>query len=627
VCATQKAWPAELANKNIMQIRKDIQILRGIAVLLVVFFHLEVPGFSSGFLGVDVFFVISGYLMAIMYDPSRGRDFFVKRARRLLPAYFATIILTLAISAALTTPLDYKQTSKQAWFASVFASNIGFWMENSYFEKATFKPLLHLWSLGVEIQFYLLLPLLAWIFNRVKFAYLGLMVTSALLCFVVVGISSKTSFFMVPLRLWEFLIGYGVAVYISNDRSDRKWEPLLGCAGLVAMLFIPFGTIDGSSKSILNGHPGIAALLICSGTAAVLSFGLPQRILKGHVSGFVARIGDYSYSIYLAHFPVIVLFLYQPFHGTVLRTSGLAQSILLSFIVASLSLALYHFIERPGRTAVRAPFRLSLVLMISVFVVSYAGLFVKRYLVPPTEMLIYDSWDDRDTYRCGKLSRIVNPFEKVCEITNNISTPSRRILLVGNSHADSIKTTFKEVAEENSVAVYFLVENQPLMKTGETTPQALIDIARSRSVESIVLHYAPGSVEVEAVRALVHLAESNHIDVAFVMPVPVWEQHIPMALLDNIKTGNRLPIQSRSEYLISNKALIDGLGAMTHDRFMVYRIDEVLCVSSSSKRCLIVHENGKPLYFDNSHLTLTGSALLRNVFERVITDSLSRIGR
>ena len=127
-----------------MTYRKDIQILRGIAVLLVVLFHLEMAGFASGFLGVDVFFVISGYLMAMMYQPQHKVAFFLKRAKRLLPAYFVTIGATVFGATLLVTPNDYQQVVNQSWFAVLFASNIGFWSENSYFDKAAFKPLLQI---------------------------------------------------------------------------------------------------------------------------------------------------------------------------------------------------------------------------------------------------------------------------------------------------------------------------------------------------------------------------------------------------------------------------------------------------------------------------------------------------
>ena len=194
-----------------MEYRKDIQILRGVAVLLVVFFHLEIAGFSSGFLGVDVFFVISGYLMAKMYEPSEKMTFFVKRARRLLPAYFAVVLVTVILATFTITPNDYAQVTRQAGFATFLIPNIGFWLENSYFDKAAFVPLLHLWSLGVEIQFYLLVPVLFWIFQKWKAGYVLFLAGSAVLCFIIVGISPKTSFFWLPCRLWQFLIGFGIA--------------------------------------------------------------------------------------------------------------------------------------------------------------------------------------------------------------------------------------------------------------------------------------------------------------------------------------------------------------------------------------------------------------------------------
>lgn len=321
-----KLFEREIAVESGVPYRKDIQILRGISILLVVLFHLKAEGFTSGFLGVDIFFVVSGFLMACLYDPARKANFLAKRASRILPAYFTVIVSTLALSVAITTPNDLSQVVEQSIFATAFLSNIGFWFENSYFDKAAFKPLLHFWSLGVEIQFYLLVPLLHWLVSRSKFGYWVLLLASLLACFFIVGISPKTSFFMMPLRLWEFLLGYGVATYgrsyAIRDNSGVKWIGVLGLAVLIA---IPMMRVDGTTLNYLQGHPGMYALAVALATSIVLAVGLPESVENLKAALIFEKLGKYSYSIYLVHFPVIVLFLYRPFSGTVLGASRVEQ--------------------------------------------------------------------------------------------------------------------------------------------------------------------------------------------------------------------------------------------------------------------------------------------------------------
>jgi len=236
-----------------MNYRKDIQILRGIAVFLVVFFHLGVTGFNSGFLGVDVFFVISGFLMSVLYDENKKIEFYKKRVHRLLPAYFITVITTLIASIFIVTPNEYTQVFEQSIFADLFASNIGYWMQNSYFSKAEFNPLLHLWSLGVEIQFYLLIPVIFYFLKINRFFLLLLFITSISLCFIVVEVSIKTSFFMMPLRLWEFIIGYGVAKYLTiNGEILKKQYSLVGSFFLLVIIAIPMLSVNGGISRLYH---------------------------------------------------------------------------------------------------------------------------------------------------------------------------------------------------------------------------------------------------------------------------------------------------------------------------------------------------------------------------------------
>ncbi|MGZ8941571.1 MAG: acyltransferase family protein [Methylobacter sp.] len=602
-----------------MQYRKDIQILRGVSVLLVVLFHLEMGPFNSGFLGVDVFFVISGYLMAVLYQPERKLEFFTKRAKRLLPAYFMVILAVLVLCMAFTTPNDYNSVVKQALFAIVFSSNIGYWMENSYFSKAAFNPLLHLWSLGVEIQFYLLLPLLFKIFNRIKGSYFLLLLGSLAACFFVVGISPKTSFFMIPLRLWEFLIGYGIVMHLSQRRKEKTFiGSWAGAACLLLLLGIPMINVDGDALGFIHGHPGISALSVSMATGVVLAAGLPPSIEKLRIASVLESFGQYSYSIYLVHFPVIVIFLYQPFSGTILKTSNSWQIFVLVSMIGTLSVLMYHFIEAPFRSDKKILWR-SLAFAMGILILCPIGRIFNEFRIPKQEMKIYEAWTDRAEYRCGKINRLIDPTALSCEITGALEKPVHRILLVGNSHADSIKATFASVAQRKNVTVRFMVENEPLMKGG-ITPNDLIHEAQLRNVNTIVLHYSPrGGINLYSIEQIVALAKDHGINVAFIMPVPVWQEHIPMALWNHMEWNKPLPSTSLLDYYNFNRELIEGLLKINHKNFKIYQIVDYFCKNT----CAMVDNTGKPLYFDNGHLTLTGSELLRGIFEQVVANSLN----
>ncbi len=599
-------------SRGALEYRKDIQILRGIAVALVVLFHLGISGFSAGFLGVDIFFVISGYLMALLYDPADTLDFFSKRARRLLPAYFATVIATLILAFVVVIPSDYAQVSIQAIFAAFFASNIGFWMEASYFDKETFKPLLHLWSLGVEIQFYLTVPVLYRVFVKTRVAYTLLLVGSALACFVVVGVSPKTAFFWLPFRLWEFLIGFGVAMYA--DRHKARDRVYVGLAALIALIFISQLPVDGKALGFIHGQPGVVALLISVSTAIVLAFGIPRWMEDAVVSRLLVKIGDYSYSIYLAHFIVITLFLYRPFSGTVLKTDSGRQTLELVLLICGGAFLLYHTVERAFRrnTNPRLIWGASGAAIVASIAFAQLGLVMQRTMIPAREMLIYQALDDRSDYRCGKVFRILHPLARSCEISDHIARPTHRVMLVGDSHADAIKETFTAAAQARNVAVYFMVQNEPLKADGFTA-QALIKEAQSRRIDSVVLHYASGAAESTALNELAELAQVHSIRMSFIMPVPEWRENIPEAIWSHMKFGTALPVQDMHDYRLANASLIDGLA---NADFRIYETAGDFCRSN----CAIVSDNGKPLYFDAGHLTLTGSSLLRGVFDHIITD-------
>jgi peptidoglycan/LPS O-acetylase OafA/YrhL len=601
-----------------MQYRKDIQILRGVSVLLVVSYHLEIGAFNSGFLGVDVFFVISGYLMSALYNPNKKLEFFLKRAKRLLPAYFFVTLATLVISALLINPNDYDSVIKQSVFAVFLSSNIGYWFENSYFSKAAFNPLLHLWSLGVEIHFYLMLPIFYWIFAKFRAALPIVLVISLILCFYVVGISTKTSFFMMPLRLWEFLIGFGVGRYTNNNPivKNNRFSPL-GMIAFIIVIAIPMMAVDGEATEFVHGHPGLHALVVCLATGVILVFGLPAFVENTKVATFLEQVGHYSYSIYLVHFPVLTLFLYTPFSGTILKSNSVEQTFLLAGIIIILSVLMYHLIEVPLRRSEKIA-RWLLMAPVVIIACANLGLMLQKNKFTQQEMQVFQAWEDRSEYRCGKLSRITNLTDISCELTKSIENPSRRVFLVGNSHADSIKSTFVSVAQTLNVSVRFMVDNSPLMPGG-ISPEGLIKEALNRKIDTIVLNYSPSAVDISSIQKLAKLAKDKSISIAFIMPVPVWGKHIPNALWRNIKYNEPVATMSLDNYRIKNQALNMELSRLTGVGFNTYQVADIFC----KNQCQIINDAGNPLYFDEGHLTLSGSELLRGLFYKVITGARS----
>tara|TARA_R110002073_G_scaffold45053_1_gene124563 strand:+ start:77925 stop:79748 length:1824 start_codon:yes stop_codon:yes gene_type:complete len=599
-----------------MQYRPDIQILRGVSVLLVVMFHLNIGFFHSGFLGVDVFFVISGFLMSQLYTAGENRKFFSRRAKRLLPAYFITVLVTLAVAVFVTVPVDFNQVVTQSIYASVFSSNIGYWMLAPYFSKAEFNPLLHLWSLGVEIQFYLIVPVLAWLFRRIPLSALLLTCLSALACFYILIVSPKTSFYMMPLRLWEFMIGYLAATLFTREGSAKAGYSALGLVGLVSILLIPIIPVDGGAQNFMNGHPGLYALGVSLAAALVLIFGLPKTLAARHPFKAMEKLGEYSYSIYLAHFPIIILYLYKPFSGTRFSMyEGRSFTVLIALILGA-SFLLYRFIESPARGNSSDIKRKWLIpaSVVGICAISILGSKFQAGFYSKGEMQIFYAWEDRDDFRCGKLIRVLQPRAKVCDLTPDVTTPNHRVLLVGNSHADSIKASLANVSREHNSKLFFTVGMAPLMKGGQTVAD-LIRYAEVHSFDAFIVHHSPNAIKPEIIRELVGAAERKGISVVLILPVPVWGAHIPQAHYAHITSDYPLPQKDVNNYKSENKEFLLEVKSIRSPNYVYLETAPIFC----DTKCMTRTSEGALIYFDSGHLTITGSTLLDDVFSEALT--------
>lgn len=335
--------------------RKDIEGLRALAVLSVILFHLDFAFIPGGFLGVDIFFVISGYLISrnILQDLGKGKfsfkTFYAKRARRLLPALFATLLCTLLASFFIFSPDDSLRLAKVA-ISSVFSlSNFFFWSELGYFDSsAELKPLLHTWSLSVEEQFYIVWPsFLVVLYSIRKYRLFWPTIILTAIASLVLAQNAQSdnqgaAFFLTPFRIFEFCIG---ALIVTLPR-------ILTQSNIYSELFFALGLAGLASSVVLFSDqtpmPGLYSLVPCIATALIIYAANPDylgRLLNNRVMVYTGAI---SYSLYLVHWPVIVFFKYHfGLESGLLEKGGL----LLSFFL--LSSLMYRYIETP----LRVPFR------------------------------------------------------------------------------------------------------------------------------------------------------------------------------------------------------------------------------------------------------------------------------
>jgi peptidoglycan/LPS O-acetylase OafA/YrhL len=337
-----------------MDYRREVDGLRALAVVPVVLFHAGLPGFSGGFVGVDVFFVISGYLITsiILAELAEGRfsilRFYERRARRILPALFLVMLVCLPFAWSWLLPRDMAGFSSSLAAVTVFGSNILFWRESGYFDTAgDLKPLLHTWSLAVEEQYYMIFPallLVMWRIRRGLIAPLMVLVFIASLALAEAGASrgSWAAFYLLPTRGWELLMGAFVAF---NSQRRQPWDPgsrareLGGMAGLLLIAAAVF-LFDRKTP-----FPGLYALVPTVGAAMIILFASGHTLVGRFLgSRLLVGVGLISYSAYLWHQPLFAFArhrsLGEPGHALML---GLA---VVSFGLAWLS---WRFVEAPFR--------------------------------------------------------------------------------------------------------------------------------------------------------------------------------------------------------------------------------------------------------------------------------------
>ena len=338
--------------------RPDIDGLRAVAVVAVVLFHAHVPGFSGGYVGVDVFFVLSGYLITAQLLSSAGTpvrsmlaQFYLRRARRILPALCVVLAAVLVSAAVLLLPDDLERLGRAATLSMVFAGNIAAWRSGGrnggYFDPdPDHAPLLHLWTIGIEEQFYLFFPLFLWIvlryFRKDRLALPVGVCALASFAICVWGAEDhpQARFYLAPTRAWELLLGAMLAVRAPRPVANRLARELLA-AGAAATIFFAIFFFDADTK-----YPYFSALAPCAATVVLIASGLGTPPLTTRVLALrpVVFIGLISYSLYLWHVPVQTMVEYYSIRElTTMETVGWLSA---AFMLA---VASWAFIEKPVR--------------------------------------------------------------------------------------------------------------------------------------------------------------------------------------------------------------------------------------------------------------------------------------
>ncbi|MBO6658323.1 MAG: acyltransferase [Pseudomonadales bacterium] len=441
-----------------MQYRTEIDGLRALAVLPVIFFHAGFSFFSGGYVGVDVFFVISGYLITgiIIDDLAKERfsfiQFYERRARRLLPALFLVLLVSTPLALALMTPPELKDYGFALLSVSLFASNIYFWRESGYFSSETeLNPLLHTWSLAVEEQFYLLYPIvliLCW--RTVGHAWTSILMFLALL--VSLGLAHwgayfypDATFYLLPTRIWELTIGGLAAIFMAKTKDNHGVHPnnLLSIVGFLLII---------SSVAFFDSRtpfPSLYALAPTIGTLLIILFANGDTLVGRLLSlKPLVVLGLTSYSAYLWHQPILAF---------ARRATGEELRPLMAISLCLLSLALayasWHWVENYFR-------KKDLVSRKNIFLLSGFGLILTLFIggltATTSGFLGWQDEKDQALFREFYDPEAYVPARFSDHTLAQFDDSKRRVLIIGDSFAEDLVNALYEsgIAKDLSLSTY-----------------------------------------------------------------------------------------------------------------------------------------------------------------------------
>jgi peptidoglycan/LPS O-acetylase OafA/YrhL len=596
----------------VLRYRADIDGLRALAVLAVILFHTfpnELPG---GFVGVDVFFVISGYLITqiILEDLDSGAftaaSFYSRRVRRIFPALILVLIATFAFGWHYFLPMELASLGKNILASALFSANLMLLSEVNYFDVAAHvEPLLHLWSLGIEEQFYLVWPLLLWSLPRrgLFLATFTILAASFILNIAMIAHHPSETFYLPFTRAWELMAGAALA---QTSREDEHFDDLLAAVGAAA-LALSFLLINTKTP-----FPGWAAAVPVAGTLFLIrSEGsyLNRVVLSNRAA---IHIGVISYPLYLWHWPLLVFAEVLKFKRLTDLERGLV--IALTFFLAWLT---YKFVERPirsGRVRFARPLVVSMAALAVAAMVPALGY---GPALPDRISRMITPLDPREGLRVGECMLLDG--SKVEFSPNCVDQKHPLVAIWGDSTASALVPGFRNLQTSRQFGIaQFTVSSCPplLIRSGSMTEfcleqnRKIVDLIRGNSPDIVMLHANWGANDnaeslrptIEALRAL------NIRRIVILGPVPVWKGGLPAAVATYYRRSDEVMPERIWQYVEKDsgdsnmRKISDSLGvdyvsardAFCNNRGCVTRIGESLVAR------------------DSIHLTPVGSIFLIN---------------
>ena len=601
-----------------MKYRADIDGLRAVAVTSVLFYHAEVRAFGGGFVGVDVFFVISGFLITsiIAREIGEGRfsvlSFYERRARRILPALFVMIFATLIAGSAILLSADFADLLDSAVSAVLFYSNVHFWATASYFASdSSFKPLLHTWSLAVEEQYYLVFPLFMMLWMRSGRNPLGaLALVSALsLALSIWGVTRypEMTFFLLPPRIWELLAGSLLALGVLRPLHGVGRE-LAGATGLALILASVLLFDEGTS------FPGLNAVWPCLGAALLIHSegSTANRLLALRPFVFVGLI---SYSLYLWHWPVIVFARYEGlFFGTLPETVAI---IAVCFVLAVVS---WRLVEVPvkRRRLLADPRRLLWAAGVSIAGAAAVTVGLAAAYTPnaaETQGVEIGRGEARAAYGEGRCFFSVDALLSTIDPEKCLTRdPARRTyLLIGDSFAAHLWPGLKQALPGTDVLEFTFGGCPPLLTVAargapgcRKVVEAVAAAVEKTRFDAILLAANWKSGDLDALADTLTFLEPLTDEVILFGPIVRYRRNLPDIIL-----GSSDPEREVVKYRILPDADDRRMRRLSEKLDVNYiSLVDLMCRKDD---CLLYDRDGKPIQWDNGHLTPVGSVQLMDI--------------